>query len=205
MKKEKIREGKSGNALLLGILGFLCVVIVGLGIGVVATFVLKGKEAEEISPADDSVWDNRNVEIGEDGQVDWETVPDDIGLTGEEQEQISEDFEIINEINYEIYPMSLEDCMSYLDNKLEEYKGTSLEFRIRMIKVWVYVNKDMPTEAKEVFDEIDENTLSEHEKVDYLDAKWQIYDKLGDSESSTAYNQEYQKQYYKVWGKGEWD
>ena len=113
-------------------------------------------------------------------------------------EIVVKDDEIVNEILNTIRPMSIDESEEYLDGKLEEYKGTSLEFDIEMMKINVYVNGGRPADAIAVAAIVNDEKLNDEEKMQYYMALSKAYEDVGDKEESDYY---YFKKYLVVYNR----
>ena len=170
----KAKSRLSNNALWI-ILGVLILLIIGLIIGIVVVKV----NHKDTQP----------------------TIGDPAMLSDEVIQQVTEDNEKVYEINKIITPMSTEDSIAYLDEQLPTYAGTSMEYQIKILKVGVYINSDMPEEALNLINEIDENALNPREKMKYYDVMSVIYDKLGNEEERQNYNNKWVEQHEIIFGK----
>ncbi len=106
-------------------------------------------------------------------------------------EIVVKDDEIVNEILNTIRPMSIDESEEYLDGKLEEYKGTSLEFDIEMMKINVYVNGGRPADAIAVAAIVNDGKLDDEEKMQYYMALNKAYRAIGDNENANYYRDKY--------------
>lgn len=112
------------------------------------------------------------------------------------------DDEITDEILAIIRPMTIEDSEKYLDEKLEEYKDTGLEFRIKMMKINVYVNGGYSADAIVAAADIDEDRLNNEDRMEYYMALNKAYRALGDEEEANYYRDKYFTIYDEVYGGG---
>lgn len=106
-------------------------------------------------------------------------------------EIVVKDDEIVNEILNTIRPMSIDESEEYLDGKLEEYKDTSLEFDIEMMKINVYVNGGRPADAIAVAAIVNDGKLDDEEKMQYYMALNKAYRAIGDDENANYYRDKY--------------
>ena len=75
--------------------------------------------------------------------------------------------QIIDDITQTFAPMTMEETKAYLSQKMDEYKGTNLEFPLKMLELRVYYSNGYFEEAVEEAMKIDESSLSEIEKMNY--------------------------------------
>lgn len=107
------------------------------------------------------------------------------------QKAVKTNEEIIDEVLDTIEPMSVEDSEKYLDEKLKEYSGTELEFRIKMMKINVYVNGEEFKNAIAISDIIDDKNLNNEEKMEYYKALIKVYNGIGDEEKVNSLKDKY--------------
>ena len=117
-------------------------------------------------------------------------------------EVIKSDDEIINDLMNEIKPLSTEESESYLDEKLREFAGTSIESRIRIMKVYVFLNAGFFDDAIAVAQDINEGELSDKERLDYYEALWQSYRGIGDEDKFNEYSAMWVNLYNKIYDGG---
>ena len=173
------------NKVLLIVLGVLILVIIGLIIGVVVVNMNGGREVAKVE---------ENVNQGETVSATEKT---------EEQKRTEDEMTIVNAINQEIQPMEdMAEVQSYLDQKVEEYAGESVQPRIKMMKVWVYVNDNQPEEALAMAEGITEEEQDDSQKMNYYAAMAKIYDGLGDEEKAQSYQDQWKALYDKLYDGG---
>ena len=185
MKKEAKKKATLSNNVLLGVLGLLLVVIVGLVVGVA---IPKQK--------------NEEVVVGENpsGATDYEPGTIDDPVVQERQN----DFVLMSEINDVIKPLSTEDSIKYLDQQMNEYEDdSSMQYRISIMKVNVYLNDNMPEEAMALLNAIDVEALDNNQSMDYYKALTKANEELGNEEERQADEDQYFALYYQVFSKGE--
>lgn len=118
------------------------------------------------------------------------------------QEVAKTNEEITDEILDTIRPMNVEDSEKYLDEKLEEYSGTELEFRIKMMKINVYVNSEEFENAITISDIIDDKDLNNKEKMEYYGALIKAYNGVGNEEKVNDLKDKYSIIYNEVFDGG---
>lgn len=176
MVQEVQNEKHRGNKLLWGALGVLLVAILGLAVAVVVVTTTKGQQQEEIAD------------------------------TGSEEEvlspaeQAAADYAKVDDINRQLGPMSVEEAQAYLDKQLPQYLGTSMEFRVRMMKLWVYINDGWYDDALALAETMDEESYEGQDKVDYYNALIATYAGLGNEDMRKAYMQKRSEQYMIMYG-----
>ena len=118
-------------------------------------------------------------------------------------EQWAKDSETVEELNTQIIPMSVEQAEEFLDGKLKEYAGTDMEYRIEVMKIWVYNNEGQYQNALGLAQKIDPDQLSELQKVDYYRVMWVINEGLGNNTQASQYENKWQELHNKLFSAGE--
>ncbi len=129
---------------------------------------------------------------GQNGDSDTSMVSDG-GLSDEE-------WDIVLAIRNDIYDMPFEEAIQFLDKKLEEYKGTKLEFYIYITKINCYVNNDRAAEALALAEEIDVGELRGLDLLQYYDTMWFIHGELESGETTERYRDLYMELYREIYG-----
>ena len=212
MNKEAGERKKWGNKFLWIILGILIIVMIGLIIGLVIT---KQREKEAIEGLQETTQSQEEEEedfameegvVYAGGAVELEgTDPADRGVEIEYSEMVAErekDYETVNQLNAEITPMSVAQAEQFLDEKLSEYAGTSMEFRIKIMKIWVYINGGDYNSALALAQQLEPGQLNEVNQMDYNRVMSRIYEGLGNMNLANQYDNQWQQLYIKVYGEG---
>ena len=203
-------KDKQTKRILWIVLGVLLVVMIGL---IIAIVVLKQQECNNL---EQQAQEEQVGEIWEEGAEEGEVFvgsPDiEEGQAepgagsveyGSALERWANDSETVEELNNQIIPLSMEEAEDFLDGKLKEYAGTDMEYRIKVMKIWVYNNEGHYQNALDLAQQINVNQLSDLQKVDYYRVMWVIYDGLGDSAQASQYENQWQELHDKVFSRGE--
>ena len=193
------------------ILGVLVVAIIGM---IIALAVIKQQGCQNLEGQTEGGQTSQEgwEEQAEEGEVfvgspDVEEGQDEPGAGSVEYgtalEQWSEDSETVEELNEQIVPMSVEQAEEFLDGKLKEYAGTDMEYRIKVMKIWVYNNEGQYQNGLNLAQQLDVNQLNDLQKVDYFRVMWVTYDGLGDSAQASQYEKQWQELHDKVFSRGE--
>lgn len=172
------------NKVLLIVLGVLILVIIGLIIGVVVVNMNGGREVATI------VQGSADVEQSE---------KRDPAERTEAQKQVEDEMNIITKLNQDIDEMeTVEEKQAYLDQKVEEYSGESVLPRIIITKAWVYIHDNQAENALTVLEEINEDELTEDQKLDYYSVMMNAYQQLDDAESVQKYQSQWDALYVEM-------
>ena len=184
MKKEAKKKATLNNNVLLGVLGLLLIAIVGLVVGVA---IPKQKDGGVVGE-----------EPGETTEYEPGTINDPV------MQERESDFVLMSEINDVIKPLSTEDSIKYLDQQMNEYEDdSSMQYRISIMKVNVYLNDNMPNEAMALLNAIDVEDLDNNQSMDYYKALTKANEELGNEEERQAAEDQYFALYYQVFSKGD--
>ena len=204
-----------GNRILWIVLGVLIVAMVGLIVGLVVTKQkelgltggLQGEEQSQEESGEEFAMEEGVVYAGTGGVEELEGAdPADQGIAIEYSEMIAErekDYDTVNQLNAEIASMSVAQAEEFLDGKLSEYAGTSMEFRIKIMKIWVYINGGDYDSALALAEQLEPGQLNEVNQMDYNRVMSRIYAGLGNTNLANQYNDQWQQLYIKVYGEGE--
>ena len=110
--------------------------------------------------------------------------------------------ELVEEFIGAIAPLNVDESEAYLDKKLDEFGGTGLVPRIKMMKMYVYLNAGLFNDAAIVASDINENELSEDVKMEYYNALSQIYDGIGNEDKFNYYSEKWIGLYNKIYNGG---
>ena len=197
MEKGAKKKLQVSNGALVAVLGGLLVIIICLVVGIVVVPKMgeQGEEAQQVAQGEQGNQEDEPAGI---------VGPERSGIFSEdEQQKFYDEYELVSQFNSDIRPLNTEDSQAYLDEKLAEYAGTSMENRIMVMKTWVYLNDGMPTEAMEVISQVDESNLDEQQKVDYYEVMSEANKGVGNSDSADEYIKKWRAQYLKVLGEEE--
>ena len=179
-------KDRKGNKVLLGILSILIVAIIGLTVGVVA--VVNQKDKIAMSPEDNS------SSAGTAGSLSSENSSDT-------SQEVLDELSLTSEFNLAISSLSTTDSQSYLDAKMQEYADSPrMQYRLKLMKAWVYVNDDQVENGLEVIADTDEETLDDRQKLDYYDLMVRVYEELGDEEKVADYGAKWRAIYADIFG-----
>lgn len=117
-------------------------------------------------------------------------------------EEIKDDDEIVNNVLVDILPMDVDEAEIYLDEKLKEYSDSYMQFKLKMMKINVYLNDNRPENAIVAATNIDDNYLDDEQKMDYYTALFKAYRQIGDAENEQFYIDKYLDVYNKVFDGG---
>ena len=98
---------------------------------------------------------------------------------------------VLKNIKEEIYPMSEDEALGYLDMKIQEYIGTGLETDIRLIKMGVLSNGNRWADAYAEVGLVDVDALNPEEKMEYYSMARMVCFQLGDDIGVSKYNDLY--------------
>lgn len=141
---------KSGSRIWIFVLGFCCCVLVGVGVGVVASNIMQNN--------------------------------DDTNIDSEQ---------IVEGAMEDIVPMSVEESIDYLDEKIREYKNTDVASRLVIMEMNVYMNAGRPEDVIGLVGGIEEEDLDIDEKMQYYMVLNKAYRALGDNETANYYRDNY--------------
>ena len=91
----------------------------------------------------------------------------------------------------EVNDMSNEDAISYLNSKVEEYAGTSMEYEARSILIYQYIEDGEDEQALEELQKVDPDTLDLRQMMDYTNALAKVYRALGEYDLAKSYQVQY--------------
>ena len=115
--------------------------------------------------------------------------------------QAEEDEAYVRELNQEIMQMSdFDEAQAFLDEKLAEHQDDSKAFRIKVMKMWVYINGGEADQAVPVAESINEDELDDYQKLKFYAALNRMYQDLGDEETSQSYVTKWNDMHEKIYG-----
>ena len=106
------------------------------------------------------------------------------------EEVVRTDGEIIYEISDTIFRMSTDEAIEYLDEQLEKYAGTNLEYQIKIYKVRAYKLGGMINEAILLAESMDTSEMSDNETMNFYNDLSELYRESGDEEKADYYKEE---------------
>jgi len=173
--KPKLGKKRIQKRILVGVLSALLVVIVGLIVAIVVVNLNSGK-----------------TEVGEGGG----------NGSGEVVEDVDPNQIVLDGIREEIGTMSGVDAEMYLDEKIEEYQGTELDYDVKLIKVYYFYNAGQFACALNLLQQIDKESLSQYELMEYYAAMRDVYRGLEDTQNSAYYQDLYLAVYLEIFDGG---
>lgn len=94
---------------------------------------------------------------------------------------------ILNELN----EMNVSDSIEYLNEKLDEYTGTSTEFGVRETLIYLLIRNGDNNAALEYLEQIEPESLSGKQFLDYYAMYYKTYSALGEEETANIYMNQY--------------
>jgi formaldehyde-activating enzyme involved in methanogenesis len=82
-----------------------------------------------------------------------------------------------------------------MNDKINEYSGTNVEIRLIFMKAWIYVGNKQFGLALNIAESIDENSLSDENKMRYYLIMMEIYNKMGNDTLKKEYTEKYRQLY----------
>ena len=85
--------------------------------------------------------------------------------------------QLVSKMLSDIRRLNTEESIEYIDYRLTQYQDEEIQFELKMMKVNVYLNYDMPAEAITAAEAITEDTLAPQQKMRYYHVLYQGYAK----------------------------
>ncbi|MBQ7201971.1 hypothetical protein IJS18_01095 [Candidatus Saccharibacteria bacterium] len=108
--------------------------------------------------------------------------------------------QLVSKMLSDIRRLDVDESMDYINYRLTQYQDEEIQFELKMMKVNVYLNYDMPAEAITAAGDITEDALTPQQKMRYYHVLYQGYTKTGDEEKSIEYRDKYFTMYNIIYG-----
>jgi hypothetical protein len=107
---------------------------------------------------------------------------------------------ILLDIRIRIRELKGEEMYNYIDKELRRYKGTNVEHKLVMTKAWTAVHDDDAGKALGIAQTLNEDDLTDEEKLLYYSLMKTIYKNGSDEENMIKYNNAYWALYDEKYG-----
>ena len=176
MNEEGTAKRQLSNNVLIAILAVLILLIIGLIIGIVVVNISNGQN-QDITPTVAVVTDEAA------------------------KAQADEDEAFVRDLNNQLTEMTeIDEAQAFLDEKLAEHQDDSKAFRIKVMKMWVYINAGEPDQALPIAETINEDELDDYQKLKLYSTLNRLYQDLGDEETSQNYVTKWGDMHEKIYG-----
>lgn len=113
----------------------------------------------------------------------------------EDNPPVDTDKDVVTEMVDYINSVDITEAEEYLDEMVEEYKGTEKELEVKMTKARYLRDIGKYEKALEIMDEILEENLDPKDTMKVFLEMKTTYEKMGDEEKTEEYNQKYWEEY----------
>ncbi len=153
--------------------------VVGLAVAIVVVSIVKNNVAQEIVAEEQQESGSGECSGSGDGE------------SSEAEDTKAKNEAIIADMAVKADDMTISNAVSYLEDKLEEYKGTELEFGAKMVLIYRLLNNGDANEALEIAKGIDPTGMFAEDQMNYHNAMYKIYVALGDNTTARTYQAQY--------------
>lgn len=122
--------------------------------------------------------------------------------TVSEDEKKNQEIASLDEIKEHIRSVGSAEGEKYVNEQVEKYRGTDLEFDVKIIQINFYNNEGEMEKALELADAFKLEDLTAEEKMKLFIAYRTIYSNLGDNEKYDEYQKKYMEVYLEVFDGG---